>query len=171
MSSTGCSSAAPMPDGMSLYQDPTGPRLRPSLIEDLFALPATIKHHPLENQSTAILAWLADRSPQFARRLAERYLGREVGADVVIGSRTQLALPQPGGGAVFPDLSLDGSGGSFQLLVEVKVWSDFHYYEHPTVGAMRQDAYYRRLWRDLETPGTVDLRAVGTLTRDGGSAT
>src|SRR3954454_10843552 len=96
MSSTGCSSAGPTPDGMSFYQDPTAPRLRPSLIEDLFALPATIKHHPLENQSTAVLAWLADRSPQFARRLAERYLGRELGADVVIGSRTQLALPQPG---------------------------------------------------------------------------
>jgi hypothetical protein len=153
---------------VALYQDPAQPRLRPSLIEDLIALPATTKHHALENQSTAVLAWLADRSPAFARRLVACFLGHNVKPDVVIGARTQISMPQPGGGAVFPDLSIDGSGGAFQVLVEVKVWSDFHVYDHPTAGVLRQDVYYRRVWQELAAAGEADVRAVGTLTREGG---
>src|SRR3954465_2143481 len=104
---------------MALYQDPAQPRLRPSLVEDLLALPATTKHHPLENQSTAVLAWLADRSALFAPRLVACFLGHPVDKGIVIGARTQIPMEQPGGGAVFPDLSLDGSNRAFQLLVEV----------------------------------------------------
>jgi hypothetical protein len=154
-----------------LYQDPTGPRAWPSLVEDLFALSMTHKQHPLENQATAALAWLIDRSPAFARTIVACFLGDGAVPDVSVGARTQLSLPKPGGGVVFPDLSIEGAGGSFQLLVESKVWSDFHVYGHPVAGPLRQDAHYRLLWQELPGRPGSEMRAVGTLTRAGGPAT
>src|SRR4051794_38878824 len=153
---------------MGLYQDPAAPRPRPSLVRDLFTLPTKPTLHPLENQATAVLAWLADRSKAFAAELVSLFLGASVEIAHPIGARAWVSLPQPGGVAVFPDLSLDGPAKRFQLLIEVKVGSDFHVYPMPDGSALSQPDYYRYAWAQLPAGSEAEVRAVGTLTRPGG---
>src|SRR3954453_5509351 len=96
---------------MALYEDPLGHRSRPTLIPALMSIPASASMHQHENQATAALAWLAERSPPFARRLAALFIGDDQATQecAVLGARAHtLSLPRPGGGAVFPDMSIDG---------------------------------------------------------------
>lgn len=108
---------------MAFYQDPDKPRRRPSLIEDLVKLPTKPGLHPLENQATATLAWLIDRSPTFACEMVDLLLGPGSAPDATIGARTWVKLANPDGGVLFPDLCIEAAGGELQLLVEVKVAS------------------------------------------------
>lgn len=149
---------------MSIYSDPTIPgRVRPSLIGDLIALKATTAHHALEDQSTTVLAWLVDRSPAIARGVLKLFLGESGAVPGAIGAATQVSLPKPNGGALRPDLSICAADRTLQLLIEVKVASDFG--THAEFDDRRQDDTYRHLWGQ---PAVSDakLRAVGTLTRD-----
>src|SRR4051812_27029734 len=129
--------------------------------------PTTVNVQPLENQLTESLAWLINRSDRFARRVVDVFaradpeLATALEGVGKIGARTQLPLPRPGGGTLFPDLSIDGEGGSFQLLVEVKVTSGFHDYD-----GLLQPAMYAHAWRELGEPGPVRLRRVGTLAKE-----
>lgn len=98
---------------MSLYHDPSLPYAHPSL-----GVPATASQHQLENQTTTVLAWLVDHSRVLARSVLGLFLGDYVPAEGSIGARTQLTLPKPGGGAVYPDLSVCMGHHALQLLVE-----------------------------------------------------
>lgn len=153
---------------MTLYHDPTLPYLRPSLIGDLLSVPATKEQHQLENQTTTVLAWLIDRSPAIAKAVLELFLGDHAPEHGRVGARTQLSLPKPGGGALYPDLSICVAGRALQLLVEVKVDSVMAVY--PEFRARSQPDVYRLLWRTT-SPGDARIRAVGTLTREGGRTT
>jgi hypothetical protein len=152
---------------MSLYQDPSLPYLRPSLVGDLLGVPATTSQHQLENQATAVVAWLVDRSPALARVVLELFLRDHAPDEGPVGARTQLSLAKPGGGALYPDLSICVGGHALQLLVEVKVDSEFHVY--PEFGHRLQPAVYRLLWAP-SAPSDARVRAVGTLTRLGSDA-
>jgi hypothetical protein len=149
---------------MALYQDPAADRPRPSLVRDLLRIPAKVDNHQIENQATCVLGWLVDRSPVFARELIAMFVGDAVTVVEPIGARTWLSLPKPGGGAVFPDLSIDCAEASLQLLVEVKVGSEFHAYD---TGVLQPD-YYRWAWSQPIPGPKAEHRAVGTLTRAGG---
>src|SRR3954449_12698847 len=129
-----------------LYQPPDKPRLRPSLVKDLFVIPAKSTNHQIENQATAVLAWLIDRSPEFARRCLELFVGPDHVPHGPVGARTWVTLPKPGGGAVFPDLSIDATEPSFQVLVEVKIGSEFHEYPTPDGTSISQPDFYRWAW-------------------------
>ena len=86
-------------------------------------------------------------------------------------ARTQISLPRPGGGNVFPDLSIEGAGASFQLLVEVKIGAQLSESPDADGGAVKQDDLYRQAWAAMDDEGQAAVRAVGTLTRPGGPAT
>lgn len=146
-----------------LYHDPDAGHSRPHLIVDLLDVPAKPNNHQLENQATTVLAWLVDGSPELAREVVQLFLG-EAPPDGSIGARTQVSLGKPGGGAVYPDLSICVGGRAMQLLVEVKVGSDFHHID----GLLQQEAY-RVLWGSPDAL-SPSHRAVGTLTRTGGSS-
>ena len=152
---------------MSLYHDPELPYLRPSLIGDLLAVPATKEQHQLENQTTTVLAWLVDRCPAIGRSVLRLFLGDQTAVDGKIGARTQLSLAKPNGGVLYPDLSICVSGQARQLLVEVKV--DSVMAEYPEFDGALQPDVYRVLWK-TPAPGDAHARAVGTLTRTGGPA-
>ena len=149
---------------MSLFHEPSSPHLRPSLVDDLLGVPATASQHQLENQATTVVAWLVDRSPTLARIVLELFLADYTPNEGQIGARTQISLAKPGGGAVYPDLSICMGDRALQLLVEVKVSSEFHTY--PEFGDRPQPDVYRLLWTS-PSPSDARLRAVGTLTREG----
>lgn len=152
---------------MTLYHDPNTEGIGPTLIGDLLGIPATDKNHQLENQATTVLAWLIDRSPAIAKAVLELFLGDYASClDPAVGARTQLTLPKPDGGALYPDLSLCVGDRTLQLLVEVKIDSGYAVYE--TFGGQLQPQVYRELWT-TPTEGDARVRAVGTLTRVGGS--
>lgn len=153
---------------MSLYHDPSLPYLRPSLIGDLLSIPATKQQHQLENQTTTVLAWLVDQCPAIANAVLRLFLGEHAPSDGAVGARTQLSLPKPNGGVLYPDLSICVSDKALQLLVEVKVDSVMAVY--PELGGRSQPDAYRLLW-EKPSPGDARVRAVGTLTRDGAEAT
>lgn len=151
---------------MTLYHEPTPHGVRPTLVGDLLAIPATDKNHQLENQATTVLEWLVDRSPAIARAVLNLFLGDRVPVgNATVGARTQLSLPKPDGGALYPDLSICVGGRALQLLVEVKVGSVHAIYEE--FGDQLQPGVYRELWT-APTDGDAAVRAVGTLTRTGG---
>jgi hypothetical protein len=152
---------------MTLYHDPSLPYPRPSLVGDLLGVPATTSQHQLENQTTTVLAWLVDRSRTLARTVLGLFLGPDAPVNGPIGAQTQVSLAKPGGGALRPDLSICVGGLILQLLVEVKVGSDFHIY--PEFGNLLQPDAYRLLWA-ARSPGDAEARAVGTLTREGSDA-
>lgn len=137
---------------------------RPSLVTDLLQIPANHQQHQLENQATAVLAWLGDRSNAIGSALVDLFLGTPPPADALIAIRTQVSLPKPDGGALRPDLSLCVSDRRVQLLIEVKVDAAFATYSE--YDGLDQPAVYRRLWHPGE-PGDAKVRAVGTLTRQG----
>lgn len=149
---------------MSLYHDPELDDVRPALVGDLLGIPAQDKHHQLENQATTVLAWLVDRSPAIARRVLTLFLGAHATFDahLAIGAKTQVTLPKPDGGALYPDLSICVAARAIQLLVEVKVDAQHAVYEQ--YGGELQPQVYRDLWEDAD-PADATLRAVGTLTR------
>lgn len=153
---------------MTCYQDPDKPRHRPSLIEDLFSLPTKAGLHPLENQSTATLAWLIDRSPVFAREFVELFLGEGAAPSGTLGARTWITIANPDGGFLFPDLCIEAGDGQLQLLVEVKVASDRAQYICSDGVTRWQEEMYRWAWTKLPGPQAA-IRAVGTLTRGEGS--
>lgn len=157
------------PDGLlrtvlTLYQDPDKPRRRPSLVEDLVKLPTKPTGQPLENQATAVLAWLIDHSPSFARGFVSLIAPEVDLPNGRIGARTWVSLRMPDGGTLFPDLSIDGPHGTFQFLIEVKVASDLATYVDARGIERMQDAQYRWGWNALESP-PQRLRMVTTLTR------
>lgn len=57
-----------------VYIDPSSKHQRLSLIGELTKLPSRPAQVPAEDQLTAVLAWLADHSEQFARALCELFL-------------------------------------------------------------------------------------------------
>jgi hypothetical protein len=152
---------------MAFYQDPDKPHHRPSLIADLFKLPTKPGLHPLENQATATLAWLIDRSPRFAREIVGLFLGAGSVPGGTMGARTWVSLPSPGGTVCFPDLCIEGSGGQLQLLIEVKVASALAQVLGIDGVVRSQEAHYRWAWGAMDPPH-AQVRAVGTLTRLGG---
>ncbi|CAB4895674.1 unannotated protein [freshwater metagenome] len=149
---------------MTLYHAPALTYGRPDLFVDLFSVPATITQHQLENQATTVLAWLIDRSPVLGQAITRMFAGDLVRSRIAVGARTQVSLPKPGGGALHPDLSICGADPAFQILVEVKIDSEFHAY--PEFGDRLQPDVYRHLW-ESPTVGDAEIRLVGTLTRTG----
>lgn len=150
---------------MSIYVDPTQPgRDRPTLFADLLGQPSHQAHQQLENQASLILGWLCDRSPAIARALARLFLDDHPAVDSAarLGARTQVQLPSATKGNLRPDLSIEGSDRSFQLLVEVKTTASFAIHHHTGPPTLQHETY-RHLWRDL-TVGEARIRAVGTLT-------
>jgi len=157
------------------YVDPVGDSYRPpNLIERLARVPATHRIAPRENQMTETLAWLLDRSPTLARRFAQLFFAGDPEASAALerattfGTRTQLSLPVPGRGTVFPDLSLAGDARTFELLVEVKVYADPHAFVSEGGDWMLQPDWYVEAWdaRAAEAAeGQALVRRVGTLTR------
>jgi hypothetical protein len=153
---------------MSLYHDPLLAYPRPSLISDLLTVPATKEQHQAENQATTVLAWLVDRSPTIAHAVLRLFLGDHAPAHGTVAARTQLTLPKPdGGGALYPDLSICVEDRALQLLVEIKVGTNFHRYDE--FGGRTQPEVYRLVWGEPR-PAEARMRAVGTLTRDGSQA-
>jgi hypothetical protein len=136
------------------------------------SVPATVVQHQQENQATTVLAWLADQSLPLARALAQLFLAeKEPAASVdAIGARTQVSLHRPTGGTVFPDLSIDGSGRAFQILVEVKIGAEFHSYVDASGQQIPQQELYRQIWSALPAGTEAKVRAVSTLTRLGSTA-
>jgi hypothetical protein len=157
---------SPVPQASGVH-DPQTEGVRPSLIGDLLSVPATVKNHQLENQATTVLAWLIDRSPAIAGVVLQLFLGDHAPAHgAAVGARTQLSLPKPDGGALYPDLSACVADRAVQLLVEVKVDSAHAVYAQ--YGGELQPQVYRDLW-GARQPGDAEVRAVGTLTRAGGA--
>lgn len=148
---------------MSLYHEPSSAYARPSLVADLLGVPATASQHQLENQATTVVAWLVDRSPTLAEVIVRLFLADHTPEGGQVAARTQLSLPKPGGGALYPDLSICMADRALQLLVEVKVGSEFHAY--PEFDGRLQPDVYRLLW--APSPLDARIRAVGTLTREG----
>jgi hypothetical protein len=87
----------------------------------------------------------------FARRLAQLFMGFDepAASSPLIGARTQLSLTRPSGGTVFPDLSLDGAQRAFQVLVEVKVGSEFGVHRDVQGQLVLQQEAYRQTWAAL----------------------
>lgn len=150
---------------MSLYFDPTDNPRRPALVADLLGIPATTSLQQFENQTSAVLAWLVDRSPAVARVVLRLFLGeRNLPQSQEVGAQIQVSLPKPDGGYLYPDLSICTSNHELQLLVEVKVDADLNIY--PEFDEEEQPNVYRRLWA-LSDNGEARVRVVGTLTRTG----
>jgi hypothetical protein len=158
-----------------VYIDPSSKHQRLSLIGELTKLPSRPAQVPAEDQMTAALAWLADHSEQLARALCELFLetddeeAREaLGRSTSIGADVQLRLPSFGAGFLWADLSLAGADRELQLLVEVKLGSDFHQYAIPALGAtLAQPDAYLHAWRSCDEAQEAKVRRLGTLTLDG----
>ena len=158
-----------------VYIDPSAKHQRLSLIDELTKLPSRPAQVPAEDQMTAALAWLADHSEQLARALCELFLeddddeAREaVGRSAAVGADVQLRLPSVGAGFLWADLSVAGADREFQLLVEVKLGSDFHQYAIPELGrTLAQPDAYLHAWRSCDDAHEAKVRRLGTLTLDG----
>lgn len=158
-----------------VYIDPSSKHQRLSLIGEMTKLPSRPAQVPAEDQMTAALAWLADHSEQLARALGELFLepddkeAREALArSTSMGADVQLRLPSVGAGFLWSDLSLAGADREFQLLVEVKLGSDFHQYVIPALGAtLAQPDAYLHAWRSCDDAQEAKIRRLGTLTLDG----
>jgi len=157
-----------------VYVDPTGPRRRPSLVGGLMDFPTKARLSPVENQLTATLAWLLDRSERFARAFLALYavgdpeLGGAIEKAETVGARGWVTLPQlPGYGVMYPDLSIVGNARTFELLVEVKVDAAFHEFVIDGASVLQPDAYLHA-WLDRTAPKSeAKVRRIGTLTRAG----
>jgi hypothetical protein len=156
-----------------VYIDPASPEWpHPNLIAELMSKPATEALHPLEAQSTIVLAWLLDRSEVFARRIAQFLVEGDSEAEAAVaaaattGARSWVTLPPVGPtGSLYPDLSIAGDNRSFELIVEIKVGAALHYWELPDGARLVQPDAYLRSWRENCSPGSeARVRRVGTLT-------
>jgi hypothetical protein len=165
------------PSIWSVYNDPAG-RPAPSLLAGLMTQPTTHAQHPLENQFSEALSFLISRWPKFAASFAarcgdenDRQLRASVDAAKSIGARTRLSLPvrHSANGAkrgfLFPDISIEGSDRTFQVLLEVKIDAEPHYAVVGGIKLLQPDAY-ASAWRRLINPSPARTRRVCTLTRD-----
>lgn len=124
---------------------------------------------------TAAIAWLADHSDVFARGLCELFLeaGDQEARDALtrsstVGADVQIRLPSIGAGLLWADMSLSGPKREFQLLIEVKLGSDFHEYPIPALGrTLLQPDAYLNAWRFCDPSHEARVRRLGTLTLDG----
>jgi hypothetical protein len=128
---------------------------------------------PTENQLTATLGWLLDHSQVFSRALARLFVEHDaeaieaVGAAETLGAQLQLPL-RASTGWRRPDLSIDGSDRAFQLLIEVKLGSQFQEYAVPELGrSLSQPDAYLHAWDQCAPLREARVRRVGTLTLDG----
>ena len=150
-----------------VYIDPAGSHYRsPNLISELTRFRSTKAAVPEENQMTAALAWLLDRSQVFAREFASLFIDGDVLDGVTrFGTQTQVALPNPTGkGLLWPDLALAGDARSFELLVEVKVGAEPNEYPEGEQVFLQPDMY-AKAWRLRPDEAQASVRRVGTLTR------
>lgn len=156
-----------------VYIDPLAKHGRLSLIGELTKLPSRPKHSPAEDQLTAAVAWLADRSTVFANEFCKLVLGADDEALDALAIATDLSadvqvrLPSVGAGFLWADLSIAAPAHAFQLLVEVKLTSDFHQYEIADVGTLSQPEAYLHAWRSCAPESEAAVRRLGTLTLDG----
>ena len=157
-----------------VYTDPVQRTRLLSLIGELTKLPARPTHVPAEDQLSAVLGFLADHAEPFARALCERFLAdddQEARAALAeskqLGAGLQLRLPSIGAGFLWPDVSVCGEKRGFQLLIEVKLGSDFHQYANPAGGVFFQPDAYLHAWRSCPADQEATVRRLGTLTLDG----
>lgn len=158
-----------------VYTDPTL-KLQPlSLVGELTKLPSRPAQVPAEDQLSAVVAWLADHSEVFARAMCDLLLAEDdrEGRDALaratgLGAEVQVRLPSVGMGFLWADLAIAGADGEFQLLVEVKLGSDFHQYAIAELGrTLAQPEAYLHAWRSCDADKEARLRRLGTLTLDG----
>jgi hypothetical protein len=149
---------------------------KPNLIGGLIAAPTTETVSPLERQVTIVLAWLAHHSRTFAVALVERFFAGDdealaaLSADTVIGARAWGTLRKLEGltGDIYPDLTIAGSGRSFELIIEVKIDAELHWWELSDGTRLYQPDAYIRSWRKNYDPALeARVRRLGTLTRNG----
>jgi hypothetical protein len=157
-----------------VYFDPSRRLGRLSLLGELTKLPSRPGFVPAEDQLTAALAWLADHSDDFARALCALVLDgtderarAALAQSTVLGAAFQVRLPSIGAGFLWADLSIAGSERAFQLLVEVKLTSEFHSYNVPGVGTLAQPEAYLYSWRSCASDAEAKVRRLGTLTLTG----
>jgi hypothetical protein len=165
--------------GAPFYLDPADPAWpKPNLIEGLIAAPTTEKVSPLERQATIVLAWLAHHSRTFAVALLERFLADDdeglaalASRGVVIGARAWGTLRKIEGlteGPIYPDITIAGSGQSFELIVEIKIDAALHWWPTPDGTRIYQPNAYIRSWlENYDQALEAGVRRVGTLTRSG----
>jgi hypothetical protein len=165
------------PISSRIYEDPTT-RPAKSLLLGLLSQAATTLQHPLENQLSEVLAFLIDRDQKFAGRFLSLCAG-ETDAQLLdavteaqsIGARTRISLPSPAPGGLpqrrtlFPDISIEGAGGAFQVFVEAKVDADLHRTTIDGISIQQPDAY-AYAWRRINEPDPPKVRRVCTLTRE-----
>jgi hypothetical protein len=159
------------------YVDPsTEEWLGPNLITGLMRNPHTEFAHPLERQVTVVLAWLLHHSPSIARNLTRKFLVDDHDAleqlerTSVLGARawgTLRPLLQPKTGHLYPDLSIAGSERSLELLVEVKVDAEIHWWTTEDGLLYQPDAYIRSWRENYDSDAEARVRRVGTLTKTG----
>jgi hypothetical protein len=155
-----------------VYAFPNGPAV--SLVGELARRPSTTKVVPQEDQLTIVLGWLCDRSELIARGVAGAFLkGDRAGLKALdathsLRAQVQVALPALGrGGPLRADLSISGSDQRLQLLVEVKLGSDFQAYPIARVKVVSQPDAYVAAWAQCDPDGEARVRRVGTLRLDG----
>lgn len=158
-----------------VYRDPTDKHERLSLIGELTKLPSRPAHVPAEDQLSAAVAWIADRSTDFAQAFCglfvdvdDREAGEALAAASTLGAGVQLRLPSVGAGFLWADLAIAAPDRTFQLMVEVKLGSEFHQYTIPALGrTVPQPEAYLHAWRLCEPATEARVRRLGTLTLDG----
>lgn len=162
----------------AFYRDPgSGGWPAPNLIAGLIAAPTTETLSPLERQATIVLAWLAHHSRTFAVAFLERFLAGDdevlaskLANEAVIGARAWGTLRGLEGvtGYIYPDLTIAGSERSFELIVEVKIDAQLHWWPLPDGTRLYQPDAYIRSWAENYDPEfEATIRRVGTLTRNG----
>ena len=121
-----------------------------------------------------MLAWLLDRSALLAREFIRRYFADDSAAlasveepGITIGARTWGTLqPVDGTGHLYPDLIVAGSDRSFELIVEIKVDAELHWWDLPNGTRLYQPDAYALSWeRNYDPALEARIRRVGTLTR------
>ena len=76
--------------------------------------------------------------------------------------------PLPETGHLYPDLSVAGSNRSFEILVEVKIDAEIHYWELEDGTRLYQPDAYWRSWHENYVPeGEARARRIATLTVSG----
>lgn len=149
------------------HREPLDPGLRPSLVTRLERAPSTARVHPFENQVSEILGFLIDHDATFAASLAARLWspdGTGLPAAEAIGAFPGGSLK---GGELaphlYPDISICGSGGSFQILVEVKVTAEFHGFPGGSGNLVLQPDAYAIAWQRAAGQLPADRRRVATI--------
>lgn len=158
---------------MPLYRDPKqSGSLDRGLIHGLMRAPTTTRIRPEENQFSEALTWALRRVPGLAHQFALLFVAGDTAAEQAIeaareiGIDTRISAKGASGEMLYPDLSLCGVDRAFQLLVEVKVGSDFHTYPLPDGGTASQPVIYALALAADPSGAGAAVRRVGTLSRD-----